>query len=119
MTNRQRLTKSCDDLWSKTIKLKAKGLCQIIGCKKSGAHAHHIARRGGAVRWLPENGIYLCAFHHNHDKETWMNWAIMGVVGITKFEELEALSRQTYQHKEYEIEEVKVSLKQELKRIKT
>ena len=110
MNPKQRLEKDCDKLFADIVKLRAKGKCQIKGCARSGSHAHHIARRGGNVRWFLDNGICLCVFHHDHDFEGWMDFAIIETIGITKFSELQVMSREVRQWKEWELEDLKVTL---------
>ena len=78
-------------------KTPRQGEMQITNCPGVGIHAHHIARRGGAVRWFLGNGIYLCYCHHNHDDEARMNARIMDVIGFDKFDELIRLSHEIKQ----------------------
>jgi len=60
-----------DKLWSQVVRAIwarkiGKGKCAVPGCGMQGNNPHHIIRRskGKGVRWLPENGIMLCAGHH-------------------------------------------------------
>ena len=49
-----------DRLWSKCIKKRAGGRCEL--CGRQGNEAHHLFKRQyKSVRWDLENGIYLCA----------------------------------------------------------
>ena len=61
MTNKK---KQLDALWSKIVKLKAKGKCKI--CQRTDTlNSHHIfSRSNHSVRWDLENGVCLCACHH-------------------------------------------------------
>lgn len=58
--------KKADELWSKLVKLRAKGKCEIETCgKDSTLNSHHIySRANNSVRHDPENGACLCASHH-------------------------------------------------------
>ena len=119
MTNRQRLILDCDHLWSEIIKLNYKGRCGLCGA--IGQDPHHIARKKGQMRWLIPNGIWLCRKCHSygHDHEHQMNIKIEEKIGLGMFVHLYNLALEVYQYKTCEIEDVKVSLKQELERIKT
>ena len=110
MNPKQRLEKACDKLFADIVKLRAKGRCQLIGCTLAGVHAHHIARRGGNVRWFIDNGIYLCVFHHDHDYESDMNREIIKAIGISKFKELEAMSWIIRQWKQADLKILKSDL---------
>ena len=58
------LTKENDDMWAKIIKIKAGGKCEL--CQSTNrCGAHHIELRvNWGTRWVLENGIYLCFYHH-------------------------------------------------------
>jgi hypothetical protein len=117
MTNRQRLTKDCDDLWRRIIKLKYKGRCGI--CGGVGKDPHHIARKNGQMRWLILNGIWLCRKCHDHDHEHQMNIKISAKIGLDLFVHLYELGQEVKGYKEWELLMVKAGLQIELKRIKT
>lgn len=106
------LEKQCDNLWSAIIKLRAKGNCQMKGCNRKGIWAHHIARRGGAVRWFVANGIYLCLECHDHSFEPAMNARIMEVIGFDKFGELVRMSHEIKQWKSSDLAVLREDLQQ-------
>jgi len=114
MNERQKEIKELDAIWHEIIKLEFKGRCGL--CGKAGAHAHHIARKKGAMRWLIPNGIYLCVSCHDHDHEDIMNQKIMGIIGLPLYLNLVSHARECKQYKTYELKELKETLKGELKR---
>ena len=65
----KKLIKDCDDLWSEIVKLKAGYVCEKCGKGKPEVvlNSHHIiTRERKSTKWLIENGICLCFFHHFH-----------------------------------------------------
>ena len=42
------------------------GLCQVPGCSRAAAHAHHLTFRSRGGSDLPDNLVALCAAHHLH-----------------------------------------------------
>lgn len=72
---RTQLIKLCDIQWGKLVKLHANGLCEL--CGKPGRDPHHmVSRRHVALRWAPENGVFLCCgchlnFHHKESLTAW------------------------------------------------
>ena len=119
MTKRQRLIKDCDYLWGEIVKLNYKGRCGL--CGGVGQDPHHIARKKGQMRWLIPNGFWICRKCHSygHDHEYEMSEKIISKIGLGQFEYLHDLAQITKQYRAWELEELKVSLKQELERIKT
>lgn len=63
-------TKTLDCLWSKLVKLKAKGQCEWCGSNKTLNSHHVIGRRNKATRWNESNGVCLCAYHHMLSKNS-------------------------------------------------
>lgn len=58
------LDKRLDDAWSLLVKKRAGGKCEYCRSRKT-LNSHHIySRANKSVRWIPENGVCLCAKHH-------------------------------------------------------
>jgi len=58
---------------------------------------HGLSRRYRGTRWLPINGVALCAKHHvvmTHDPLAWTAW-LKAAWGLPVYEELERLARAT------------------------
>ncbi len=49
---------------SERVRERDEGWCQVPGCSRQAAHAHHIAYRSHGGSDDPENQVGLCAFHH-------------------------------------------------------
>lgn len=61
--------KSQDTSWSKQVKERDGFKCIYCGSDKS-LNSHHLfSRRNTALRWDIENGVTLCASHHNFSTE--------------------------------------------------
>ena len=58
------LNKLLDSLWSKAVKLLAKERCEYCGSTEHLNSHHIIGRRNFGVRWNVNNGVCLCALHH-------------------------------------------------------
>lgn len=63
---------SLDSLWSKVVKVRARGRCER--CGRQGEHAHHIfTRRAKSTRYELANSCFLClschSFAHNNPIE--------------------------------------------------
>lgn len=57
-----------DKLWGKLIHMQR--VCAVCGTSDGQLHAHHIVSRVVThLRHDPENGLLLCATHHNFDPE--------------------------------------------------
>lgn len=57
-------------IWSRLIKLRARGVCEVCGSREN-LNAHHIeGRRNRATRYDLRNGVSLCAGHHVMYKES-------------------------------------------------
>ena len=58
-------TRTLDNLWSRLIKLRAKGKCEY--CRRPDTlNSHHIfSRSNRSTRWDERNGVCLCAGHHS------------------------------------------------------
>jgi len=64
----KRLTINIDAQWSKIIRFRAGGKCEVCG-SQSNVQAHHIVGRGNwRLRWETKNGIALCSKHHKFDR---------------------------------------------------
>jgi len=91
-TERQRLIKNCDMLWSLAVKVRDRK-CQVSG-KDYSLQSHHIcSRRYLRTRWLLENGITLNAgvhFFEKIDPERFRN-TIIGVIGEEEYLRLQEL----------------------------
>ena len=56
--------KQADILWSRAIKKRAGGRCEL--CGKEGREAHHLFKRQyKSVRWDLDNGVCLCLGCHH------------------------------------------------------
>ena len=121
MTNRQKLIKDCGKLWSELVLTRDGHQCRAKSKACWGkVDPHHIVpRTWKATVFMPDNGLSLCRHHHSHDMPDYLNNLCMGIVGKQTFLELWSVAKRGRTWKEYELEEVKVSLKQELERIKT
>jgi len=55
-----------DTEWSSAVKAKYSGHCAWLNCSSHwGCGAHHVWNRGDKIlRLVIENGVYLCAKHH-------------------------------------------------------
>lgn len=63
---RKTLENKCLRLWKQYIKERAKYTCEMCGTKTAQMHPHHIFSVGRhSTRYEPDNGICLCASHHN------------------------------------------------------
>jgi len=64
LPTKKRLREICDKLWSAAVKADWNYKCAICG-KREDLNSHHlIPRQHYAVRYTLENGICLCAGHH-------------------------------------------------------
>ncbi len=67
---RAALERECDVAWSRAVKRRDGYQCRILNadgnrCKVLGIHAHHVFRRAyHATRWLLNNGLSVCQYHH-------------------------------------------------------
>jgi 5-methylcytosine-specific restriction endonuclease McrA len=59
------LLKQRNTVQAKVVK-RDKGLCQVPGCSRPAAHAHHIVHRSQGGSDDPSNLVSLCAAHHLH-----------------------------------------------------
>ena len=112
MNAKQRLEKDCDDLCREIVKLRDKNKCRL--CEGIGCDPHHIARRGGNVRWFIDSIILICRDCHRtgHDDELNMNINIVRVIGAEKFEELQMMARGIRQWKQADLKILKSDLKE-------
>ena len=110
MNPKQRLEKACDDLCREIVKLRDKNKCRL--CEGIGCDPHHIARRGGNVRWFIDSIILICRDCHRtgHDDELNMNINIVRVIGAEKFEELQMMAREIRQWKQADLKILKSDL---------
>ena len=110
MNAKQRLEKACDDLCREIVKLRDKNKCRL--CEGIGCDPHHIARRGGNVRWFIDSIILICRDCHRtgHDDELNMNINIVRVIGAEKFEELQMMAREIKQWKQANLKILKSDL---------
>ena len=61
--SKKRIKSELDKLWRNKIHERCEGKCEI--CGKSPVQAHHVfSRRYTGSRWLVDNGVGLCYFHH-------------------------------------------------------
>ena len=114
MNAKQRLEKACDDLCREIVKLRDKNKCRL--CEGIGCDPHHIARRGGNVRWFIDSIILICRDCHRtgHDDELNMNINIVRVIGAEKFEELQMMARGIRQWKQADLKILKSDLTEAL-----
>jgi len=106
-------TEKLSRLWSKVVKKRAGGRCEV--CYQPGIHAHHPIKRntnGLKFKYDPNNGVYLCASDHEFFEDNFM----------LLIECLPPLRRDwflaNYDNKKYEdldFEKIERELKQELK----
>ena len=108
MNPKQRLEKDCDDLCLEIVKLRDKNKCRL--CEGIGCDPHHIARRGGNVRWFIDSILLVCRKCHTHDNELNMNINIVRVIGAEKFEELQMMARGIKQWKQADLKILKSDL---------
>ena len=58
------IEKRCMELWGNIVRLRARGCCEKCGSFDR-AQAHHVFTRSIlSTRYLPDNGVCLCAGHH-------------------------------------------------------
>lgn len=63
-TERQKLSDTCDKLWSEIVKKHWDNKCAICGATDN-LNSHHIITRSEKnLRWDVRNGICLCTLHH-------------------------------------------------------
>lgn len=68
-TRKQDLCDICDELWSKLVKVKARGKCEHCW-KTKRLNSHHIFTRNNyATRFDLDNGICLCSWCHTMSKK--------------------------------------------------
>ena len=119
-TNKQKLKAECDALWSKIVRTKADRRCQgitltLAPCQRAGTDAHHIlSRKYTATRWIIENGLCLCRQHHNHDDLPCLEETELMNIGKEAYERLWNIARDGKNWKEWELAELKESLKEQL-----
>ena len=65
ITQKKGIDRKLDIAWSKLVKLRAGMKCEYCLAKNKQLHSHHLYTRSKkSTRWLPDNGICLCASHH-------------------------------------------------------
>jgi len=112
-TNRQKLIRSCDDLFRKIIRLRDKGLCQVTFKSENVQVAHYWTRGNKRVRWDLDNACLLNAAKHiwwahanpRQFEEFWRKR-----LGQEKFEALELRARYVAPIKDFDL----VCIRQEL-----
>jgi hypothetical protein len=103
------LRKKLDAIWSRII--RSKGACEVCG-KSENLNAHHlIGRRDLSLRWVPMNGVCLCAGCHTfklqsaHQDPLWFHeWLVANKVqafldDLTNMRELKTYSLSDLQEK--------------------
>lgn len=75
-TDLSKLKEKADNLWSKAVKERAGNKCEYEKCKTDKyLNSHHIITRWNhATRLLVENGVCLCATHHQFSTEFSAHW---------------------------------------------
>lgn len=119
-SERAKLERECDKLWSEAIRLRDKA-CRYPDCKKRKIQAHHIfTRKYRSVRWELLNGVGLCAGHHlfwAHTEPEKFRDYILAKLGVDQFE---ALKQRAYQPAKYSIDDlqvIKASLQASIKQL--
>lgn len=76
------------------MRFRDKKRCLI--CQNDGEHAHHLfSRKRLSTRWKLENGITLCAIHHNwahHNKPDFVLWLYENFMSQREYKKLKAIS---------------------------
>ena len=121
LTPRQRLEKKLDVIWSKLIRHVWK--CEYCWATEKKLNAHHIrGRRKKSTRRDLDNWVALCIYHHIYSedfsahqapteftewikKDRWLEW----------YEKLRAQAHTVKQWKEWELEELYESYREQLK----
>lgn len=69
-TSQSSLKKSCDELWSKIVQIRAEKKCEICD-KKEYLNSHHlISRKVIRYRHDTDNGVCLCSGCHNFNENS-------------------------------------------------
>lgn len=100
-----KLIKAADKLWSEKVRERDGYVCQVSGCGKSPAFAHHIfSRRHYSTRWDIENGFTICWGHHKmgHVDHEWLRDQITCKTGLEVFEILKCKAREVMHGKRTE-----------------
>jgi hypothetical protein len=67
LTQKEKLTEKCDQMWSWVVKIKSGFICYYPGCKNGATQSHHIFPRScKATRWDIDNGVASCTYHHHN-----------------------------------------------------
>ncbi len=114
----QKLKKKSDLLWSQVVRARDRARCQIRGCGRSPAFAHHIFSRWHlATRWDPLNGFTICWGHHKkgHVDHEWLRDEIIAVIGQEIFDVIKDRAGTIQQIKEADLLEIIESLSHDLK----
>jgi len=90
---KKQLTKENDALWSAIVRRNWDGLCAV--CGRPGSQSHHFfgKKSCSALRWVPENGLYMC-FHdhigliHQQGQTEPARDALIKKIGFEKFQKL-------------------------------
>jgi ribosome-binding protein aMBF1 (putative translation factor) len=122
---RKTLIRDCDKLWTEVIKREAGGLCEICGA--AGRNSHHIEGRKHSVRWVIENGIYLCIKCHTFGKVSAHSTSYSGqkefhekLIGVKGEHILKQIAKQANiiaQFKNHELEKLRSNLRIRLKHL--
>lgn len=97
-SEKAKLEKENDKLWSLIIRKKANFTCQMCGTKTDRLEAHHIfSRRHILLRWDTRNGVGLCYYCHlqraHREPVEFAEW-IKKKIGARLYNKLKKLSQQ-------------------------
>ena len=115
------INKLLDKYWKLAVRVRYDGKCVYCG-KTDYINTHHIfGRINHATRWLLDNGICLCPFHHTlgsfsaHQNPEFVEW-IKQFIGIEKYNELmikaNTIKKWTYEEKEELLAGLKAYIKE-------
>ena len=126
-TERQKLTKRLDDLWSLVVRQRANHTCVkcgrvVIPGSGNAMNAHHLIGKGSrSTRWDLENGICLCAGCHrmktdaaHRQPEKFKKW-VMDEYGIGWYANMVVKGNQIKKWTIPELEELLETFKKEIK----
>ena len=120
MTNRQKLEADCRSLCRKIVMKRDGYVCRVQGCNRTATDTIHIIDRDVNITTFDLTNLYAgCRIHHDHGHPLDLIKQHISVAGEVEVFRLSVLAQQYKVWYEIDLEELKVSLKQELERIKT
>jgi len=120
MTKRQKLEADCRSLCRKIVMKRDGYMCRVKGCNRTATDTIHIIDRDVNITTFDLTNLYAgCRIHHDHGHPLDLQAQHREIVGWDEWIRLYELSKEYKIWHEIDLEELKVSLKQELERIKT